>query len=309
MRVVRHLAACSGPRRPVVLTLGNFDGVHLGHRAILDRTVREAERRGVASAVFTFEPHPAAVLAPARAPARLQTLRDRLVCFRDAGVDLAVLQRFTRAFSRRAAEEFVEDLLLARLAVKHVVVGHRVSFGRDRRGDAALLQLLGERHGFGVESIGPVTVDGDEVSSTAVREAVVGGDVRRATALLGRPWSVRGRVGRGDGRGRTIGFPTANLRIRTAMAMPPDGVYAARATVAGVTHDAVLNLGMRPTFAGRSRILEVHVLGFQGSLYGSWMVVDFIERLRGEERFDGPEALRAAIAKDVARAAALLRDR
>jgi riboflavin kinase/FMN adenylyltransferase len=306
MRVVRHLEACTGPRRRVVLTLGNFDGVHLGHRAILDRTSSEARRRGVDSAVFTFEPHPVAVLAPDRAPPRLQTLHDRLACFREAGMDVVVVQRFTKAFSRHAADAFVADVLLAGFAVTHVVVGHRVSFGRGRSGDASTLRRLGEHHGFSVESIGSVAVDGDEASSTAVRAAVQSGDARRAARLLGRPWSIRGRVGRGDGRGRTIGFPTANVHLRSSLVLPPDGVYAAWVEVGAATYGGVLNLGMRPTFAGRARTLEVHVLDFDGDLYGAWLVVHFVERLRGEERFDGPDALRSAIAKDVARAGALL---
>lgn len=306
MRVVRHLDACSGPRRRVVLTLGNFDGVHLGHRAILDRTREEARRRGVDSAVFTFEPHPIAVLAPDRAPPRLQTLRDRLECFRDAGMDHVVLQRFTKAFSRHTADAFVEEILLARLAVAHVVVGHRVSFGRGRSGDVSTLRLLGERHGFSVESIGPVAVGGDEASSTAVREAVCDGDLGRAARLLGRPWSIRGRVGHGDGRGRTIGFPTANVHLRASLVTPPDGVYAARVGIGASTHGGVLNLGTRPTFAGRSRTLEVHVFDFDGDLYGAWLRVHFIGRLRAERRFDGPDALRRAIANDVATARRLL---
>jgi riboflavin kinase/FMN adenylyltransferase len=306
MRVVRHLAAHSEPRRRAVLTLGNFDGVHRGHRAILDRAVREAGRRGLEAVVFTFEPHPVAVLAPDRAPPRLQTLHDRLLCFREAGVDLAVLERFTHAFSRRSADDFVVGFLLAHLDVEHVVVGHRVSFGRDRSGNAATLRRLGERHGFSVESIGPVSVAGVEVSSTEVREAVGGGDMPSAAALLGRPWSIRGRVRPGDGRGRTIGFPTANVHLRSALVMPPNGVYAARVEIAGRRRGGVLNLGMRPTFGGRVRTLEIHVLGFDGDLYGAWLTVEFVARLRGERRFEGPRALQAAIAHDVDRAIAVL---
>lgn len=306
MQIVRHLKAWSRPRRPVVLTLGNFDGVHRGHAAILERTAVEAARRGLLATAFTFEPHPIAVLAPDRAPPRLQTLHDRLACFRDAGMDLVVVQRFTKAFSRYSARAFVEDLLLATFRIEHVVVGHRVSFGRGRSGDAATLRLLGERHGFDVESIGPVTVDGDEASSTAVRQALGEGDMRHAARLLGRPWSLRGRVGPGDGRGRTLGFPTANVHLRASLALPPDGVYAARVRAPAAVHAAVANLGRRPTFDGRTRVLEVHVLDFEGDLYGTWLRVELVERLRGEERFSGPDALRAAIEADVARARVLL---
>lgn len=306
MRVVRHLMPRRELRPRVVLTLGNFDGVHRGHRAILDETVAVARARGAAAAVLTFEPHPVTVLAPERAPARLHTLHDRLACLRDAGIDLAVVQRFTLEFSRRTADVFVEEVLLAHFDLAHVVVGHRVSFGRGRSGDASTLRRLGARLGFGVDEIGPVTVEGEQVSSTAVRDAVARGDMRRAAALLGRPWGLRARVVRGDGRGRTLGFPTANLHLRASLVTPPDGVYAARATIDGATHDAVVNVGLRPTFAGRTRAVEVHVLGVDASLYGAWLIVDFVHRLRGEQRFPGPDALRAAIADDVANARAIL---
>jgi len=307
MQIVRHLGSRTW-RRSSVLTLGNFDGVHVGHGTIMSCAVDEARRRDALSVVFTFEPHPVAVLAPERAPARIQTLHDRLARFRALGFDVAVVQRFTREFSRLSAEDFVTDILLAHFDVRHVVVGHRVSFGRGRSGDATTLRALGSRHGFTVDAIGPVTVGGEEVSSTAVRSAVLAGDMPRARLLLGIPWAIRGRVSHGDARGRTIGFPTANVHLRRGLVLPPDGVYAARARVGKASAGAVLNLGRRPTFAGRERTLEVHLLDFAGDLYGEWMSVEFLERLRGEERFADVDALRAAIERDVAAARRIVGD-
>jgi len=308
MRVIRHLA-----RRPErlpgsVLTLGNFDGAHLGHQAIVRRAVARArEAKGLAVAL-TFEPHPVAVLTPARAPLMLQTLHDRLASLAGLGVDVTVIQRFTRAFAALDPEAFVRDFLLRHLELEHVVVGYNVNFGRDRAGTSETLRTLGARLGFQVEVVGPVKAagDGEQVSSTRLRALLQAGDMSSARALLGRPYTLRGRVVAGDRRGRTLGFPTANLHLRAGLLLPPDGVYAVGVEVDGRMREAVLNVGVRPTFAGRQRTVEVHLLDFSGDLYRRWLVVEVIERLRGEEAFGGPEALRAAIARDVARARRVL---
>lgn len=306
MRVVRHLERVSTRLGPVVLTLGNFDGVHLGHEAIIRRAVAEARGRGAQAAVLTFHPHPVTVLAPERASSRIQSLHDRLERFRVLGADLAVVRRFTRRFADVGAEAFVTDFLLPRLDVVHVVVGHNVSFGRRREGTAETLRELGARYGFGVEAVGPVSAAGEQVSSTALRRVLAAGDVQHAAALLGRPHALRGRVVDGDHRGRLLGFPTANLHRKPGVLLPPDGVYAVRARVDGTAHDAVMNIGVRPTFGEMRRTVEVHVLDFDGDLYRRWMVVELIARLRGEQRFAGVDALRAQIAADVARARQLL---
>jgi len=307
MRVVRHLA--HGGRRVsrAVVTLGNFDGAHLGHQAIIRGAVGRARETGARCVALTFEPHPVAVLAPDRAPPMIQTLHDRLASLRDLGVDVTVLQRFTLDFAALDPEAFVRDFLLRHIEVTHVVVGDNVSFGRGRSGSADTLRALGAQLGFGVDVVGPVsTPDGERVSSTRLRELIQAGDMPGARRLLGRPHALRGRVVVGDRRGRTLGFPTANLHLRRGLLLPPDGVYAVGAEVEGRAREGVLNIGVRPTFGGRRRTVEVHLLDFAGDLYRRWMVVKVIERLRGEEAFSGPEALRAAIAADVARARRVL---
>ena len=308
MRVIRHLV-----RRPerlpgTVLTLGNFDGAHLGHQAIVRRAVARAREAAGLAVALTFEPHPVAVLAPARAPLMLQTLHDRLASLAGLGIDVTVVQRFTRAFAALDPEAFVRDFLLRHLELAHVVVGYNVNFGRDRAGTSETLRALGARLGFGVEVVGPVATagDGEQVSSTRLRALLQAGDMPRARALLGRPYALRGRVVVGDRRGRTLGFPTANLHLRAGLLLPPDGVYAVGVEVDGRAHEGVLNIGVRPTFAGKRRTIEVHVLDFGRDLYRRWLVVKVIERLRGEQAFSGPEALRVVTARDVVRARRVL---
>src|SRR5882724_1665332 len=276
MRVIRHLARRAERLPGSVLTLGNFDGAHLGHQAIVRRAVARAREAAGLAVALTFEPHPVAVLAPA----------------------LAALD----------PEAFVRDFLLRHLELAHVVVGYNVNFGRDRAGTSETLRTLGARLGFGVEVVGPVATagDGEQVSSTRLRALLQAGDMPRARALLGRPYALRGRVVVGDRRGRTLGFPTANLHLRAGLLLPPDGVYAVGVEVDGRAHEGVLNIGVRPTFAGKRRTIEVHLLDFGGDLYRRWLVVRLIERLRGEEAFSGAEALKAAIARDVAQARRVL---
>jgi riboflavin kinase / FMN adenylyltransferase len=306
MRVVRHLARLPRPLDRAVLTLGNFDGVHLGHQAILRSAVERARAEGGQAVVLTFEPHPLAVVAPERAPAVIQPLHDRLAMLRELGIDVTVLQRFTRRFAALDPEAFVREFLLRHLVLRHVVVGDNVNFGRDRAGSAATLRQLGARLGFGVEVVGPVTVGAEQVSSTVLRAVLERGEVGEARRFLGRAYSLRGRVVVGDRRGRTLGFPTANLHLRRKLLLPADGVYAVTAESEGRRHAGVMNIGVRPTFAGRRRTVEVHLLDFTGDLYRRWLVVRVIERLRGEAAFAGPDALRAAIAADVARARRVL---
>lgn len=313
MCVIRHLAGERDRLSRVVLTLGNFDGVHLGHQAIVRAAQARAERQGGQTVVLTFEPHPVAVLAPARAPAMLQSLHDRLAALRDLGVAVTVVQRFTATFAALAPEAFVRDFLLRHLEVRDVVVGYNVNFGRDRAGSGETLRTLGAALGFATEVVPPVLLSDEgkqqPVSSSRLRRAVSTGDVRLAARLLDRPFAFRGRVVTGDQRGRTLGFPTANLHLRARLVLPADGVYAVRVDVGGRRRDGVLNIGVRPTFGGHRRTIEVHLLDFAGDLYRQRLVVECVDRLRGEMAFAGPEALREQIAADVAHARTVLAGR
>jgi riboflavin kinase/FMN adenylyltransferase len=307
MQVIRHLEACDRRFRSPVVTLGNFDGVHRGHQEILSRVVRQARQSGREAVLITFFPHPTSVLAPSRAPAALGSLGERLERFREVGVDVVVLQRFTPAFAALDAEVFIERYLVRRLEVAKVVIGHSVNFGRARGGNARTLTEAGARLGFAVEVVGPVKVDGIAVSSTAVRERLAAGEVVVASRLLGRPYAVEGRVVRGDQRGQGLGFPTANVRPRTAV-LVPDGVYAVRLRWNGERRDGVANVGRNPTFGqGRARTLEAHLFEFAGEIYGRALRVEFVDRLRGEKKFASPQELVEQIREDVARAREVLK--
>lgn len=307
MLLLRHLERV-GRRFPApVLTLGNFDGVHLGHQAILRRLVETAHSVGGSAVALTFQPHPTAVLAPARAPRLITDWRTRVHLIAAMGVDAIVVQHFTRAFAAISADDFVRRFLVDGLGVRAVVVGHRVSFGHGRAGGAETLRQLGARCGFAVEVIGPVEASGMLVSSSAVRQAISEGEFERARLLLGRTPSVAGRVIHGHHRGHALGFPTANLRIAD-LALPPDGVYAVRALARGVPREGVANLGFNPTFEQHERSLEVHLFDLDENLYGQRIEVRFVRRLRGETRFPNVQALAAQIARDAAAARQVLAD-
>lgn len=306
MDCIRHIE--SHPRRFVapVVTLGNFDGVHRGHQAILERVVAAARARGDEAVAISFHPHPLAVLKPERAPGVLTPLREKVRWIAATGVDVLVLRHFTRAFASLEPETFVERFLVDRLHASRLVVGHSVSFGRNRRGDATLLTELGRRHGFDLEVVGPVRADGHEVSSSLVRRSITEGNLRLATALLGRPHALIGRVVVGKQRGAALGFPTANVAVRAGL-HPPDGVYAVRVEISPahgrpasetIRRDGVANIGRNPTFGENARTLEAHIFDFDADIYGRRCRVAFVERVRGEIKFPGVEALVAQIARD-----------
>jgi riboflavin kinase/FMN adenylyltransferase len=305
VQVLRHIATSSRRFVAPVLTLGNFDGVHRGHQAILGRVAEVAHAGGGEALALTFNPHPVAVLRPDRAPAVITSLRDKVRLMAATGIDALVVQHFTRAFAELSAEAFVERFVVQRLCATRLVVGHSVSFGHERRGDAALLAELGKRFGFEVEVVGPIRVDGHEVSSSAVRGAIAAGDAALAAVLLGRPHRLGGRIVRGRQRGALIGFPTANVRVRAGMS-PPDGVYAVRVQHREAWFDGVANIGVNPTFGGAPRTLEAHLFDFDADLYGEWVSVAFIERLRDEIAFPSVAALVAQIGRDAEQARAIL---
>jgi riboflavin kinase / FMN adenylyltransferase len=298
MLLLRHLERIGRRFTAPVLTLGNFDGVHRGHQEILRRLVETARTLGGDAVVLTFHPHPAAVLAPERAPRLITDWRTRIERIAAAGVDAIVVQHFTRRFSELKAEDFVRRFLVEGLGVHALVVGHRVSFGHQRTGTAESLETFAVKYGFTLEVIGPVAVDGIAVSSSAVRQAISHGELEKARRLLGRRPSVAGRVVHGHHRGKGLGFPTANLRL-SRLLLPPDGVYAVRARLHGATHDGVANLGFNPTFQEHERGLEVHLFDFDADVYGQRLEVIFVQRLRGEVKFPDAGALVRQIAHDV----------
>lgn len=303
------------------VTIGNFDGVHLGHQALLELTRKRAEEAGTLPVAITFDPHPLEVLTP-HAPPRLTSTQTRLALLEKSGMALVVLIAFTPDLAAMSPEAFVHRILQDNLHMRELFLGYDFTLGKGRAGTPEVLAELGEREGFAVERLEALSVDGDVVSSTRIRELLRQGDVWEASALLGRLYTVRGEIIHGQNRGgRLLGFPTANLAPTTTM-LPKPGVYATLAvpsnsvgnglptinSIADMTHAhaAVTNIGYNPTFGPGALTIETHLLDFNQDLYGKQLEVAFVERLRGEVSFTGPEALMAQIQKDTERARAIL---
>lgn len=285
-------------RHPVI-TLGTFDGVHLGHHAILGRAVEDARARDGHSVVVTFDPHPRQVLNPAIAPDLLTTTAQRLTLIEQAGIDALCVIEFTRAFANSDPAKFVTSFLVERLRMQEMVVGHDTRFGMHRRGDRTLLERLGPQHGFDVVEVGALQVQDQTVSSTLIRELLQLGDLKLANALLGRRFSLIGEIVRGDGMGRKLGFPTANLQPYQEV-IPPNGVYAVFVHVGERTLHGTMNIGVRPTFRHRAgRTIEVHIHEFGEDLYGQEIEIELVEHLRDEQQFESVDALTLQIARDV----------
>lgn len=298
---------------PIAVAIGNFDGVHRGHQALLEEARARARRRGGPSAVLTFAPHPARLFAPAKAPPLIMSLERRLDLFAEAGIDVAIVEAFTPAFAAIEADEFVRRVLAQDLAAGDLVVGYDFSFGRGRTGNVARLAERGAELGLGVAVIPPVTIDGIPCSSTRVRELCAEGDVRRAATLLSRPVELEGRVVRGAARGRTLGFPTANV-VPEGELVPKLGIYAARTRLldgpgAGSVHQTALSIGRNTTFTGPGTgapvSVEAYLLDFEGDLYDRRVRLEILDLLRDEQRFESIDALIAQITADVARIRAL----
>lgn len=272
---------------------------------ILDQVRNDADHRGVAAAALTFEPHPVAILRPQAAPKRLMRLGDRLAALAEHGLDATVVQPFTRTFAEIEADDFVRRFLVEILDAQKIVVGHDLNFGRGRKGNVDSLVAAGIRFDFSVEVIHPVAVDGIVVHSTVVRRAVAEGDVALAAKLLGRPHVVRGRVVHGAGRGRRIGFATANVRPRTQL-VPAEGVYATRAEIDRRCFDGVTSIGKTPTFGGTESVIESHLFTDWQDFYAKPIRVRFYEKIREQRKFESPDALRRQIENDVEAARAIL---
>jgi riboflavin kinase/FMN adenylyltransferase len=305
MRIIRGLESYPSDAAPAALALGIFDGVHLGHRAILDAAVRSARGAGLRAVACTFDPHPMDVLQPQRAPAPIASLEERLALIAEQGIDATVVLRFTLELARMEPEAFVKDILHGRLRAQQVVVGYNHTFGRGARGDARLLEELAPRLGFAATVVPPLVIDGVPVSSSEIRNVLRAGDVARAARYLGRPYRITGKVVRGAGRGRGLGFPTANVQPERPLLVPA-GVYACRARVGDRDEPAVVNIGVRPTFGETVLAVEAYLLDFSGDLYGLAMSLAFVERLRSEQRFPTVDALLAQIAADVEHARRVL---
>jgi riboflavin kinase/FMN adenylyltransferase len=300
--------------RGTVVTVGTFDGVHAGHRLVLERLASRAAATGLRSVLVTFEPHPLEVVNPAAAPHLLTVGDEKLEVLAESQLDYLAVLPFTPALAQYDAPTFVEAVLRERFGMRELLIGYDHGFGRGRSGDAAVLQALGASLGFGVEVVPPVMGPDDRpISSTSIRRAIAGGDLERAQGALGRPYGVSGVVTEGVGRGRTLGFRTINLSFPPPRKLlPPDGVYAVRAErvdagVATPMAGGVTNVGVRPTVSGGARTVETFLLDFDGDLYGATLRLHLVARLREERRFGGLEELKAQIARDVEEARARLR--
>ena len=316
MEIIRAEGSCPPPELGAAVTIGAYDGVHLGHRAVIAEVRRRAEERGLRSAVITFDRHPAMVVRPESAPRLLTDLDQKLELLASTGVDVTLVVRFDEARAAESAEDFVREVIVGCLGAEEVVVGEDFHFGHRRAGTVGLLRRMGEELGFSVEGLGLRSardvgaisaaaehdVPDEKVSSTAVRAALVAGDIGRASALLGRPHEVRGLVTPGDKRGRELGFPTANVAVPGEILLPADGIYAGwLVREDGTVLPAAMNLGRRPTFyeQAHASLLEAHVLDFDGDLYDEHVAVRFVARLHGEVKYPSIEALVDGIAADV----------
>ena len=283
-----------------MLAIGNFDGLHLGHRALLERLTAHARRLNLPPAVMTFEPHPRELFTPEQAPARLTSLREKLALLDACGIEEIFLLHFSRKLAGLSAQDFIDRVLVQGLAVRHLIIGDDFRFGQGRAGDFTMLAAAGQQQGFGVEAMHTIVINGERVSSSAVRDALGVGDLEHAARLLGRPYSIAGRVVHGGKIGRKLGWPTANIQLkRKRVALT--GVFAA--TVSGIDKrhlPGAASLGVRPTLgAGLRPVLEVHLFDFDQEIYGAHLTVHLLHKLRDEAKFDSLEALTAQIARDV----------
>lgn len=290
-----------------VVTVGTFDGVHRGHWSVLQEIADRGRAAGLRSVLVTFDPHPLAVVRPDAAPPLLTTPDEKREILAESGIDAAVFLRFTRALSQYSPRRFVEEILVARLGVRQLVIGYDHGFGRGREGDAETLRTLGEEFGFTIDVIDPVSMGDHTVSSTSIRAAVARGDLESANRALGRPYALVGHVERGDGRGRGLGFPTANLgSIAPEKLVPPPGIYAVWANLPAGVFPGALHVGPRPTFEGASPSIELHVMDFDGDLYGARVRVDFRAKIRDVWSFATIDALVDQMRSDVGEARRLL---
>ena len=306
MDVIRGSENIPAGLRGAVVTIGNFDGVHLGHQHIFRRLTSEAHREQRPAAVISFEPHPKMVLHPERRPFYLITSpEEKIRHISNLGIDALILIPFSLDYARTTAEEFIHDVLWERLRIRKIIIGHDYTFGRGKEGNATFLTASGNRLGFEVEVLSAFKIGDTTISSTRIRKAILAGEVRCAASLLGRPYNLTGEVVPGHHRGVSLGFPTANIWPEKEL-IPPSGVYAVHAILEGYRRQGVLSIGFNPTFADQQLSIEVHIFDFNENIYGKSLDVLFIERLRGEIRFADSGELIAQIGRDIALAREIL---
>lgn len=307
MDVIRGSENIPDRLKGAFVTIGNFDGVHLGHRFIFRRLVEEAHREGRPAVAISFDPHPKMVLHPERRPFYLITTpEEKIGLLVGLGIDAFILIPFSVEYARTTADEFIREILWQKLRIRRILIGHDYTFGRGKEGNEAFLTEAGRRLGFEVEVMNAFCVGDTVISSTKIRESLLAGEVRFAATLLGRPYNLSGQVISGNHRGVRLGFPTANIAPDKEL-VPARGVYAVRVLRKENRHDGVVNIGFNPTFTEQKRSIEVHIFDFQKDIYGESLEILFIERIRDEVRFESPEKLIAQIDRDIARARKILK--
>jgi len=307
MDVIRGSESIPDRLKGAFVTIGNFDGVHLGHRFIFRRLVEEAHREGRPAVAISFDPHPKMVLHPERRPFYLITTpEEKIGLLVGLGIDAFILIPFSVEYARTTADEFIREILWQKLRIRRILIGHDYTFGRGKEGNEAFLTEAGRRLGFEVEVMNAFCVGDTVISSTKIREALLAGEVRFAATLIGRPYNLSGQVISGNHRGVRLGFPTANIAPDKEL-VPARGVYAVRVLRKENRHDGVVNIGFNPTFADGKRSIEVHIFDFHEDIYGESIEILFIERIRDEVRFESPEKLIAQIDRDIARVRKILK--
>lgn len=307
MEIIHGIYSLKPEHKGCVLTIGNFDGVHHGHRMLLDHLFAKSKELGVPSMLLTFEPQPREYFAGAKVPARLTRFREKITLLCRTELDRVLCVPFNEAMRNTTAEWVIEELLNNRLGIKYIVVGDDFRFGKDQQGDYEALKAAGDRLGFGVSHMGTLTFEHERVSSSRIREVLASGDFTLAEKLLGHPYFIMGRVVYGRQLGRQLGVPTANIRLQRYRAAL-EGVYAVRVEGLDKEYDGVANIGVRPTVDGKEPLLEVHLFDFSGDLYGKLLSVRFVRKIRDEQAFDGLDALKAQIHQDMEQARAILQD-
>lgn len=288
-----------------IVTLGNFDGLHLGHQELLKMVMKRARETGALSLVVTFRPHPLKILAPEKCPPLISIYEEKIQLFEKLGIDVLVKIPFTLDFSAMSPEDFVTDILCNTLGAKEIFVGYNYRFGKGREGNVQTLKKLGERLGFIVREVEQVSLNGEVISSTKIRDLLSDGEVEHASRLLGRPYAITGIVVKGDGRGKILGFPTANIAPKHEI-IPPDGVYAVRLSVREKYYDGIANIGLRPTFNKQSHTIEVHVFDFNEDIYGEEISLFFFGKIRKEKKFKNADDLIRQIRFDIETAKKIL---